>query len=115
MADKKKRRRTDSDSDSQPFKHLLKSDEQILQMLKSFSSSFASSSTSKPLTLADLSLASTCREVSDLPLSSVQSNIESLVLQLAHQILSGQGFSFTVPSRASTNQLSRSRNSTGSS
>ncbi|XWS66953.1 hypothetical protein CRYUN_Cryun05aG0244400 [Craigia yunnanensis] len=103
MEDKKKRRRADSDSDSasQPFKHLLKSDDHILQILKSLTSS----STSKPLTLADLSLSSTCREVSDLSLSSVQSAIECLVLQLTHQILSGQGFSFTVPSRSSSNQL----------
>ncbi|KAG4205024.1 hypothetical protein ERO13_A04G077200v2 [Gossypium hirsutum] len=106
MADKKKRRRADSDSNSasQPFKNLLKSDAQILQILKSVTSS-SSSSTSKPLTLADLALSSTCREVSDLSLSSVQSTIESLVLQLTHQILSGQGFSFTVPSRSSSNQL----------
>ncbi|KAE8720345.1 DNA topoisomerase 6 subunit A [Hibiscus syriacus] len=90
---------------SQPFKNLLKSDDQILQILKSFTSSFSSSSTSKPLTLADLALSTACREVSDLSLSSVQSAIESLVLHLTHQILSGQGFSFTVPSRSSTNQL----------
>ncbi|PPD92328.1 hypothetical protein GOBAR_DD10732 [Gossypium barbadense] len=105
MADKKRRRAdSDSDSASQPFKNLLKSDAQILKILKSVTSS-SSSSTSKPLTLADLALSATCREVSDLSLSSVQSTIEALVLQLTHQILSGQGFSFTVPSRSSSNQL----------
>ncbi|XP_052203725.1 DNA topoisomerase 6 subunit A [Diospyros lotus] len=117
---KKKRRRNDdsSDSDSEapaarssslPFKKQLKSDATILSSLKSLTAktapSTSTSSSSKALTLADLSLAAACREVADLPLSAVQSSIESLILSLAHSILSGNGFSFSVPSRSSANQL----------
>ncbi|KAL4359938.1 hypothetical protein AHAS_Ahas08G0127400 [Arachis hypogaea] len=100
----KKRRRTNTDD--LPFKNKLKPDSAILQTLKDFSTSFSSSSSSsKTLTLQDLSLPFSCREVSDLSLSSVQSNIESLVLRIAHSILSGNGFAFDVPSRAATNQF----------
>ncbi|XP_047329308.1 DNA topoisomerase 6 subunit A [Impatiens glandulifera] len=117
---KKKRVRTDSDSDSeedeaaastsQPFKKRLKPDSVILTILKALkaeqtSTSSSSSSASKSLTLADLNLSNTCREVSDLSLSSVQSEIETLILTLAKSILSGNGFSFSVPSRSSANQL----------
>ena len=108
MADKKKRRRTDpSDSDQQhlPFRNSLKSDEIILQTLKDLCSSSSSDGATGTLTLSDLGLASTCREVADLSLSSVQSTIETLILRLTHSILSGQGFSFSVPSRSSANQL----------
>ncbi|KAL1342344.1 hypothetical protein AAHE18_09G150900 [Arachis hypogaea] len=102
----KKRRRTNTDD--LPFKNKLKLDSTILQILKDFStssSSSSSSSSSKTLTLQDLSLPFSCREVSDLSLSSVQSNIESLVLRIAHSILSGNGFAFDVPSRSATNQF----------
>ncbi|KAL0316270.1 UNVERIFIED_CONTAM: DNA topoisomerase 6 subunit A [Sesamum radiatum] len=111
MADKKKRRRaatTDSDSESDPlqFKSKLKPDSTILQTLKALKSSAATSSAAaKPVALSDLNLPTACREVSDLPLTSVQSSIESVVLSLAHSILSGNGFSFSVPSRAAANQL----------
>lgn len=111
MAEKRKRRRADEDQPKLPFKEKLKADAQILELFKSYisatggASSSSSSAASKPLTLADLSLSSTCREVTDLSLSSVQTEIESLVLYIAHSILSGDGFSFNVPSRASSNQL----------
>ncbi|CAL5422488.1 unnamed protein product [Camellia sinensis] len=113
---KKKRRREDSSSDSdsdsdsdggtktRPFKKRLNPDSVILSTLKTLVAN-QNTSSSKTLTLADLSLSSTCREVSDLPLSSVQSAIESLILSLSHSILSGHGFSFSVPSRSSANQL----------
>ncbi|KAK2977613.1 hypothetical protein RJ640_007249 [Escallonia rubra] len=108
MADKRKRRRpdpdSDSDSDTRPFKHLLKPDTTILSSLTTLAASTAASS-SKTLTLSDLRLSAACREVSDLPPSAVQSAIESLAVSLARSILSGQGFSFTVPSRSSANQL----------
>ncbi|PSS35007.1 DNA topoisomerase 6 subunit A like [Actinidia chinensis var. chinensis] len=110
-SDKKKRRRTDSDHDgaatSLPHQKLLKPDSAILSSLKSLSAATSSStsSTSKALTLADLSLSSTCREVIDLSLSSVQSSIESLALSITHSILSGRGFSFSVPSRSAANHL----------
>ncbi|KAI8556430.1 hypothetical protein RHMOL_Rhmol05G0252800 [Rhododendron molle] len=116
--EKKKRRRattdtSDSDSDnaktkSKPHKKNLNSDAAILKTLKTLlanEQTQASTSNSKPLTLSDLSLSSTCREVADLPLSSVQSNIETLILSLARSILSGRGFSFSVPSRSAANQL----------
>ncbi|GMH26410.1 hypothetical protein Nepgr_028253 [Nepenthes gracilis] len=125
MADKRKRRRVehhDSDSDADtahltpkplPFQKRLKSDSGILTSLKQFADSIrdppASSSTTKkkPLTLADVSpsLSATCREVTDLSLSSVQSTIETLFLFLTKSILSGNGFSFTVPSRSSSNHI----------
>ncbi|KAE9447884.1 hypothetical protein C3L33_20215, partial [Rhododendron williamsianum] len=116
--EKKKRRRattdtSDSDSDnaktkSKPHKKNLNSDAAILKTLETLlanEQTQASTSNSRPLTLSDLSLSSTCREVADLPLSSVQSNIETLILSLARSILSGRGFSFSVPSRSAANQL----------
>ncbi|XP_071709983.1 DNA topoisomerase 6 subunit A [Rutidosis leptorrhynchoides] len=112
MADKKrKRRKQDSDSDSEsesvrlPFKNRLKSDNEILSILETLTEATKSASTSKTLTLNDLSLSSTCREVTDLPLSSVQHRIQTLACSLAKSILAGNGFSFSVPSRAATNQL----------
>ncbi|XP_059305716.1 DNA topoisomerase 6 subunit A [Lycium ferocissimum] len=107
-ADKKKRRRpnSDSDTDNRPFKSKLKPDPVILQTLKKLKSSCsAAASTSKTLTLTDLNLSSSCREVTDLPIDEVQSEIESLALKIAKSILSGEGFSFSVPSRSSANQL----------
>ncbi|KAI9071191.1 hypothetical protein K1719_046853 [Acacia pycnantha] len=108
MADKKKRRLVEPSDDGEqiPFKNKLKSDSVILQILKDFGNSSSDSySSSKALTLQDLSLPFACREVSDLSLSSVQSTIESLVLSITRSILSGQGFSFEVPSRSAANQL----------
>ncbi|BAT95828.1 DNA topoisomerase 6 subunit [Vigna angularis] len=105
MADNKKRRRKDSIDDEQPFKNKLKPDASILETLKDFSTASSSSSVPHALTLQDLTLPFRCREVADLSLSSVQSNIESLILKIAHSIISGQGFSFDVPSRSAANQL----------
>ncbi|PKI47778.1 hypothetical protein CRG98_031828 [Punica granatum] len=76
----------------------------ILQTIQSLSTSSSFASTSKTLTLADLSLSSTCREVTYLSLDSVQSKIESLILKVAKSIISGDGCSFDIPSR-SANQL----------
>ncbi|KAF7113537.1 hypothetical protein RHSIM_RhsimUnG0119500 [Rhododendron simsii] len=93
---------------SKPHKKNLNSDAAILKTLETLlanEQTQASTSNSKPLTLSDLSLSSTCREVADLPLSSVRSNIETLILSLARSILSGRGFSFSVPSRSAANQL----------
>ncbi|KAL6225302.1 hypothetical protein ACLB2K_004152 [Fragaria x ananassa] len=110
MADKKKKRRRAhpaSDDDSLPFKNILKPDASILHSVHKLTDSLRSSaaaSSSKTLTLADLSIAS-CREVRELPISSVQSEIESLMLKVLHSILDGHGFAFDVPSRAAANQL----------
>ncbi|CAO2824230.1 unnamed protein product [Amaranthus hypochondriacus] len=133
MADNKKRRHTQdynsSDSDNEespttitttknphlsqksvPFLKRLKPDSTILDSLKQLADSNknpSSSSSKKPTTLADVSasLSSSCREVTDLSLSSVQSEIETLVFSITKSILSGNGFSFNVPSRASSNHL----------
>ncbi|GMN39068.1 hypothetical protein TIFTF001_008287 [Ficus carica] len=115
MADKRKRRRLDPSSDDDesgrlPFKNRLKPDAAIVKTLQDLTASLRSSSSSssssfKTLTLTDLSLADTCREVTDLSLASVQSSIESLVLSIARSILSGEGFSYSVPSRSAANQL----------
>jgi meiotic recombination protein SPO11 len=104
MADKK-RKRTEPTDERLPFKNKLKPDSVILEILKQLKTSTASSSGTKTLTLQELSLPFQCREVADLSLSSVQSNIESLALKIAHSILSGNGFAFDVPSRSSANQL----------
>ncbi|BFG36053.1 hypothetical protein CerSpe_223270 [Prunus speciosa] len=109
VADKKKRRRPDPSSDDDthhPFKSLLKPDPLILQTLDDLRSATASSSSSsKTITLADLAVGSTCREVSDLDLPSVQSEIELQMLKVIKSILDGNGFAFEVPSRAAANQL----------
>ncbi|KAF8396648.1 hypothetical protein HHK36_018272 [Tetracentron sinense] len=114
MADKKKRRRADSDDDEYtdghktlPFKKRLKPDSVILSILSDLTDSIRNSDSAnhKTLTLSDLDLSSTCREVSDLDLSSVQDVIEHLVLRITQSILSGSGFSFDVPARGNANQL----------
>lgn len=114
MADsKKKRRRADATSDDDdnnqqlaPFKKRLKSDTDILSILKKLTDSHRSAtSTSKTLTLADLNLSTTCREVTDLDLTSVQQQIEHIIFTITKSILSGNGFSFEVPARGNANQL----------
>ncbi|XP_057801387.1 DNA topoisomerase 6 subunit A [Salvia miltiorrhiza] len=94
-----------SESDPLLFKSKLKPDSSILQTLKTLKSTSAATSSARPTALSELNLSTAFREVCDLPLSSVQSNIESLVLSLAHSILSGAGFAFSVPSRTAANQL----------
>ncbi|KAI3965341.1 hypothetical protein MKW92_035019 [Papaver armeniacum] len=116
MADKKKRVKVDSDSDSDdeynsnrkslPFKKRLKPDEEILSILKDLTESIqAKINTNKALTLADLQLSSSCREVTDLDLSSVQDEIERCILRITQSIMSGKGFAFDIPARSNTNQL----------
>ncbi|KAL9227499.1 hypothetical protein vseg_003182 [Gypsophila vaccaria] len=91
---------------SLPFQKRLKPDPQILTSLQQLSATCHASS-SAPRTLSDISpaLAATCREVTDLSLSSVQSEIERVIFELTRSILSGEGFSFSVPSRSSSNHL----------
>lgn len=125
MADKKKRgheNTEESDTEESPSKtpHLtpksapflkrLKPDSTILESLKQLAYSVKnppSSSSKKPTTLSEISpsLSSSCREVTDLSLSSVQSEIETLILSLTKSILNNNGFAFNVPSRASSNHL----------
>lgn len=116
----KKRRRSDSTSSSKAlakgsakhssplsFKNRLKSDSAILASLEKLcrDTRTSSASTSKPLTLDDLNLASTCREVTDVDPESVKESIERTILAAAKSILAGEGFSFSVPSRSATNQM----------
>ncbi|XP_074316217.1 DNA topoisomerase 6 subunit A [Silene latifolia] len=93
-------------SNSLPFKKRLKPDAQILSTLKTLATTTAAA-TSTPLSLSTVlpDLAATCREVTDLSLSSVQSQIETLIFSITKSILSGNGFSFSVPSRATSNHL----------
>ncbi|KAI3929010.1 hypothetical protein MKX01_029539 [Papaver californicum] len=114
MADKKKRVKVDSDSDDEynsnrkslPFKKRLKPDEEILSILKDLAESIqAKINTNKALTLADLQLSSSCREVTDLDLTSVQDEIERCILRITQSIMSGKGFAFDIPARSNTNQL----------
>lgn len=130
-AEKKKRRRADPNSDSESewdppprskprpsnrgssstsggalsFKKLLKPDSAILDSLQKLYDSHHKSPNPNPPSLSDLSLPFPCREVSDLPPSSVEHAIESTILRAASSILSGAGFSFSVPARAASNQL----------
>ncbi|CAH9051436.1 unnamed protein product [Cuscuta europaea] len=111
MADNKKKKRGrathETGADRIPFKSKVKPDSVILQTLKTLKEAAlaSSSSSSKALTLSDLDLTGSFREVKDLPLSSVKTTIEDLFLTLARSILSGQGFSYSVPSRSAANQL----------
>lgn len=130
-ADKKKRRRAEptsdsSDSDPPPrsksrqsisttgkgasalsFKKLLKSDSVIIESIKRLCDTARSQSSNaqNPKTVSDLNLPFACREVSDMPSSSVQQAIESAVFRVTSSILSGNGFSFSVPTRSSANQF----------
>ncbi|PKA62640.1 DNA topoisomerase 6 subunit A [Apostasia shenzhenica] len=93
-------------SRAEELRNQLKSDNEILASLRKIcAAAQSSSSTSKTLTLSDLSLSSSCREVSDRDSSSVLQSIERSALDAARSILSGSGFSFDVPSRSSSNQL----------
>ncbi|KAI3995243.1 hypothetical protein MKX01_032045 [Papaver californicum] len=114
MADKKKRVKVDSDSDDEynsnrkslPFKKRLKPDEEILSILKNLAESIqAKINTNKAITLGDLQLSSSCREVTDLDLTSVQDEIERCILRITQSIMSGKGFAFDIPARSNTNQL----------
>ncbi|KAK1320213.1 DNA topoisomerase 6 subunit A [Acorus calamus] len=108
MSDKKRRLKSIATKPTSGFKSRLQPDSAILAILESLLASTRSASTSKtPIakSLFDLNLSSTCREVTDLPPSSVRHAIEQTILTAAQSILSGRGFSFSVPSRASSNQL----------
>ncbi|KAJ8620886.1 hypothetical protein MRB53_029415 [Persea americana] len=87
------------------FKKLLKPDSAILDTLKKLYDSHHQNPNPNPTSLSDLSLPFPCREVSDLPPSSVERAIESTILTAASSILSGDGFSFSVPGRGPSNQL----------
>mmetsp|Transcript_7513 Transcript_7513/g.22212 ORF Transcript_7513/g.22212 Transcript_7513/m.22212 type:complete len:417 (-) Transcript_7513:1719-2969(-) len=56
-------------------------------------------------TLHELGLLDSCREVVEKDANGVLDEIESAIFQAAVTILNGQGFSYSVPSRAKGNQL----------
>lgn len=56
-------------------------------------------------TLADLNLPHACREVVDKGADAVLGEIETAILLVASSILRGEGFAYTLPSRAKGNQL----------
>ncbi|KAM0953250.1 putative DNA topoisomerase (ATP-hydrolyzing) [Dioscorea sansibarensis] len=112
MSEKKRRRpepgtskrSRSSSSHAHELKNHLKPDAEILSSLHRLRAATQSSS-DQTLTLSDLNLSSPCREVSDLDSSSVLLAIERAALAAARSILSGNGFSFSIPSRSSSNQL----------
>lgn len=102
----KKPRGSSSSSYAQDLRKQLKPDADILSSLRQLSATTsAAASSKKPVSVSDLNLTSSCREVTDLDSSSVLLSIEHLILSVARSILSGKGFSFDVPSRSSSNQL----------
>lgn len=119
MADKRKARELEDDDDAPgtskegpkqqakaalAFKKKLKSDDKILASVTKFCHS-AKDTTPETRTLADLNLASSCKEVVDLNTASVVFEIEKSILAIAKSILSGNGFGYLVPSRSGANQL----------
>lgn len=96
---------TKASSHAHALKAQLRPDSEILAALHKLRSQSQNPSSSKALTLTDLDLATTCREVSDLDATSVTSSIERAILDIAKSILSGRGFSFDVPSRSASNQM----------
>ncbi|KAH7656842.1 DNA topoisomerase VI subunit A protein [Dioscorea alata] len=112
MSEKKRRRpelgtskrSRSSSSHAHELKNQLKPDTEILSSLHRLRAATQSSS-DQTLTLSDLNLSSPCREVSDLDSSSVRLAIERAAIAAARSILSGNGFSFSIPSRSSSNQL----------
>lgn len=119
MADKRKARDLEDDDDAPEtskegpkqqakaalaFKKKLKSDDNILASVTKFCHS-AKDTAPETRTLADLNLASSCKEVVDLNTGSVVFEIEKSILAIAKSILSGNGFGYLVPSRSSANQL----------
>ncbi|ONK62399.1 uncharacterized protein A4U43_C07F3470 [Asparagus officinalis] len=96
---------TKTSSHAHSLRSQLKPDSEILASLQKLYSEHQKPAKAKTLTLTDLNLTSKCRVVSDLDASSVSLSIERVVLDIAHSILGGRGFSFDVPSRSASNQM----------
>ena len=56
-------------------------------------------------TLKDLNLPHSCREVVDKDADAVLNEIETAILLVASSILSGDGFTYSLPNRSKANQL----------
>eukprot|EP00954_Amorphochlora_amoebiformis_P018160 1324092-Amorphochlora_amoeboformis.AAC.1 len=59
----------------------------------------------KKLTLAELKLPNVCKEVDIMDCSELQAHIQKIVISVVNDILEGKGFSYTMPTRSSGNQL----------
>jgi len=57
------------------------------------------------MTLSDLNLPHSCREVVDKGADDVLEEVETAILMVATSILKGEGFSYNLPSRSKGNQL----------
>jgi meiotic recombination protein SPO11 len=56
-------------------------------------------------TLSELGIDNVKHEVLDMNSDTVRANVERMIVEIADSILQGQGFSYSVPSRSSGNQL----------
>lgn len=110
---KKPRGASAAASYAQSLRSKLRSDASILASLRALASAAskskpaaASSAGAKALSEDDpASASSNYIVVADQDTTSVTSRINRLVLSVARSILAGRGFSFAVPSRASSNQV----------
>jgi meiotic recombination protein SPO11 len=110
---KKPRGASAAASYAQSLRSKLRPDDSILVSLRALASASAkpkpaTASSAGAKALADddpASASSSYIVVADQDINSVTSRINRLVLSVARSILSGRGFSFSVPSRTSTNQV----------
>eukprot|EP00899_Mesostigma_viride_P010061 jgi/Mesvir1/19056/Mv12818-RA.1 len=86
------------------FKKNLKSDEEILAKVKLLGQK-EKEATGKKVELKDLNIPGVSKEVRDLSSSEVVEEIENVAFSIAEAIMKGNGFTYTVPARTSTNQL----------
>lgn len=93
-----------SKADPLALKKRLKAPDEILKEVRKL----AKKLTDQPevsRTLNELGLLDSCREVVEKDAHGVLDEIESAIFQVAVSILNGEGFSYSVPSRAKGNQL----------
>lgn len=100
-----KKRAQDAKAHTLALKKRLKSSDEILAEVRKLTAALQGSTQQQTQTLEELGLDSSCREVTDKDADGVLDEIESAIFQVAVSILAGQGFSYSVPSRAKGNQL----------
>lgn len=98
------KKRDSAKSDPLALKKRLKSDHEILAAVRNLAAQVRLEP-QVSRTLTDLGLVDSCREVVDKDADGVLDEIESAIFQAAVSILNGEGFSYSVPSRAKGNQL----------
>ena len=79
--------------------------ESVLHYVDELASKLQRSKNDRVITLAELSIPNVKAEVKTMSDDDVRSAIEGVVLQTVSSILAGNGFTYVVPSRASSNQL----------